>query len=234
MDENKRRLSLMYSLTYNKLEEEILALTYHISFTDEQLSVYSTYIADLILRISAEIETVAKDVYRRSGGRKSNPKVDYDCIDILQNREKACALIYNDKMAYTMPKNQLLFPLRKSHKKTDANGCQVDTYPWNIAYQSLKHNKNQNVKKYGTIYYLLSGLAALFLLLTKYGNYVQSSAIFVNVNANGSYPRPVQRSQIFASITGSKQLNYFNYMQRPTNQTNPPNSAVTQQTLSSI
>ena len=64
----------MHNLTYDKLEEEILALTYFINFTDDQLSVHSTYIADLILRISAEIETVAKDIYRHNGGRKNNPK----------------------------------------------------------------------------------------------------------------------------------------------------------------
>ena len=57
-----QKRSQIYFQIYQKIEEEVLELASAIHFVDENLDVYSIKIADLIVRISIEIESLAKDI----------------------------------------------------------------------------------------------------------------------------------------------------------------------------
>ena len=52
-----------YWPVYKNLEEETLELTKYIQFTDDQLSVYSMHIADLLVRCAMEIEALSKELF---------------------------------------------------------------------------------------------------------------------------------------------------------------------------
>ena len=51
----------LYFPVYQKIENEVINLTSSIYFSDEQIIVYSLQIADLIIRCSIELESIAKD-----------------------------------------------------------------------------------------------------------------------------------------------------------------------------
>lgn len=55
----------MYLPVYEKIEKEIIELSSSIFFVDELAKVYSLNIADLIIRCAIEIESLAKDIYRK-------------------------------------------------------------------------------------------------------------------------------------------------------------------------
>ena len=45
---------------YQQLERELVELSYYITFNRRQLNVYSTKIADMLLRTVSEIENISK------------------------------------------------------------------------------------------------------------------------------------------------------------------------------
>jgi hypothetical protein len=61
-------MSNLYWSIYKNLERDVIDLSNHIHFNDEQLAVYSTKIAELLIRCSIEIESISKDLYENEGG----------------------------------------------------------------------------------------------------------------------------------------------------------------------
>lgn len=55
--------SEIYWNSYKLLENRLLELSHSIRFDDQQINVYSTEIADIIISICTKIESVAKDIY---------------------------------------------------------------------------------------------------------------------------------------------------------------------------
>lgn len=53
----------LYWPIYKKIEKEIVELSNHIHFDDNQLSVYSVKIVELLIRCVVEIEAISKDLY---------------------------------------------------------------------------------------------------------------------------------------------------------------------------
>ena len=58
----------LYWPMYKNLESELLELSNYIHFSDDQESVYSPHISDLLIRTASEIEAIAKELYQRTGG----------------------------------------------------------------------------------------------------------------------------------------------------------------------
>ena len=56
--------SYIYFTIYENIEKEVIKLTSAIYFCDDHLQVYSSSIADLIIRCSIELESIAKQIYR--------------------------------------------------------------------------------------------------------------------------------------------------------------------------
>ncbi|MBL8846380.1 MAG: hypothetical protein JNN24_11485 [Hyphomicrobium zavarzinii] len=156
----------IYWPVYQNLENVLEELTYSIHIDDNQLGVYSSKITDLILRAATEIEALAKELYRANGGAKADAKFDYDCLDHLNklwilDKKKVILSALNCHQT-----SRVLLPFVMSEPRTaDKKGRK--TYPWNNAYQNLKHDR-ANSLSFGSLGYAFSIMAALFVLNVYY------------------------------------------------------------------
>ena len=159
----------MYGPVYRNLEKEFLKIADYVHVSDEQLTVYSMHIADLIVRCAIEIESISKELYCRLGGnmtpvddegKNRDLYFDTDCLQLLENtwllskkKINVCAitvyLVDEDKKVFT--------PLHKSFKRGTSGS------KWKQAYQALKHDRRNAIKQ-ATIGNLLSALGALYIL----------------------------------------------------------------------
>lgn len=157
----------LYLPVYYKLEKEVMKLSDHIYMNDQHLQVYSMTIADLIVRISTEIESLSKKIYkdlgqvkRNSEGIELNPFFDKDCIGYMNDNFKICSKkieISNQQIELTDKK---ITPLINSNiKDKDA----IDRCKWKDAYQNLKHNRYEFLEV-ATVENLLHSLGALYIL----------------------------------------------------------------------
>lgn len=161
-------MTQLYWNTYKRLEKELIALSESIHFDDQQLGVYSSHIADLLVRTSIEIESLAKTLYYDNGGDKTIQKPHFDtiCLKFLNEKwklEKKHIFVTSDHFYLSNPNNTELTPLRDSDKKgPEASG-------WEQAYQAVKHDRINNLKQ-GNLVNLLHALGALYILNTYYRN----------------------------------------------------------------
>src|SRR5690606_16958024 len=129
---------------------------------DSHLNVHSSIISDLILRCCAEIESLAKELYKNNGGpKKSGIKYDYDALKFLDDKwliSKKKVLISSINCFFTKVE---LTPFAQDTPKSDSPGKL--TYMWNNAYQNLKHDR-RNGLQYGNVAALFSAAAALYVL----------------------------------------------------------------------
>lgn len=161
----------LYWPVYLKIEKEVLSLADAIHFSDDQITVYSIQIADLIVRCAVEIEALSKDLYKSLGGNmepvveagnKRDLYFDTDCMTLINSKwhlDRKTITITAPTMHFE--KNMKLTPLAKSDKRGGAK--------WNKAYQALKHNRYENLKK-ATVGNLLLSLGALYILNIYYKN----------------------------------------------------------------
>jgi hypothetical protein len=159
----------IYWPVYKNLEKGIDELAFAIHIDDAQLGVYSSRITDLILRAAAEIESLAKDLYKSNGGTKTgNFKFDEDAIKHLENLWQ----LDQKKVVISSPNcfqsSRILTPFVKNETRTSSKK-QTQTYSWNNAYQNLKHDRAQSLK-FGSLKYLFDIMAALYLLNIYYKN----------------------------------------------------------------
>lgn len=152
----------IYWPIYLNIESEINKLMYAIHMDDSHLNVHSSIISDLILRCCAEIESLAKELYKNNGGpKKSGIKYDYDALKFLDDNwmiSKKKVLISSINCFFSKVE---LTPFAKDTPKTDSPGKL--TYMWNNAYQNLKHDR-RNGLQYGNVAALFSAVAALYTL----------------------------------------------------------------------
>lgn len=159
----------VYWPVYKRLEAEVINLMRSVSFSDDQVGVYSIRNAELIFRCAVEIESISKDLYEQLGGDikpiDNNGKIrelyfDTDCIALLDDRWKIGAKeiqVVSPESFFVDPANRVLTPLYKANKR-GASGCD-----WKRAYQALKHSRVKSIKC-ATIKNLLRALGALFIL----------------------------------------------------------------------
>lgn len=159
----------LYWPVYKNLEKEFLKLADYIHFSDDQLGTYSMYIADLIVRCSIEIEALSKELYCTLGGNmtptdaQGNPRdlyFDTDCLDLLEqnwNLSKKQIVVSAINIYFTEEKNRTLTPLHKAHKRGTSGS------KWKQAYQAVKHDRKNSLKK-ASIENLLHALGAPYIL----------------------------------------------------------------------
>lgn len=84
----------LYWPVYKNLEKEFLKIADYVHVSDEQLTVYSMHIADLIVRCAIEIESISKELYCRLGGnmtpvddegKNRDLYFDTDCLQLIEN-----------------------------------------------------------------------------------------------------------------------------------------------------
>lgn len=173
-----------YWPVYKNLEEETLELTKYIQFTDDQLSVYSMHIADLLVRCAMEIEALSKELYWANGGLKVYDNMgverqlyfDTDCLEHLNkiwHLSERQVLVSSARFNFEKDENRILRPMHKAHKRGGAK--------WNKAYQAVKHDR-KNCLKDGNIKNLLSAMAALYMLNIYYIDEIFDYGTISNIN----------------------------------------------------
>ncbi len=161
----------IYWPVYKNLESEIEKLMFSIHIDNKQLNVYSSKIADMILRAATEIESISKDLYQQNGGsetERKNIKYDSDAIKFLEQKwilsKKKVIISHHNYHGL----NKELNPFEKNEKRTDdiddiQNSVGPRTFGWNNSYQNLKHDRSQSLE-FGSIRYLFNIMATLFIL----------------------------------------------------------------------
>lgn len=164
LNQNPTYMTNFYWPIYKNIESEFNKLMFDIHIDDNQLGVYSTRISDLILRVVTEIESLSKELYTINDGippKSGFLKYDEDCLKYLDK-------VYNltEKNVNIISINCYLSDGKKVLKPFAKNTPRLNkklTYSWNHAYQSIKHNRAENIKQ-GCIGNFFDALAALFLL----------------------------------------------------------------------
>lgn len=157
----------LYWSVYKNLEKEVLELSQWVFIDDSQLSSYSVKTADLLIRTVVEIESLSKTLYFHYGGTKpddNNLYFDKDCLKLLQDKLKigSKVVLVSDVFQYCSKiENIVLNPL---HNSWIMGKCD-----WKKAYQAIKHDRYNQLKK-GNIKHLLRALASLFILNLYYSN----------------------------------------------------------------
>lgn len=152
---------------YKNLESELLELSNYIHFSDDQESVYSPHISDLLIRTASEIEAIAKELYQRTGGNM-NPDdgngntrtlyFDSDCIqhlDLQWKITKKAVNVVSPVFYFIKPENLVFLPLKNCNKQGSGR--------WKKAYQAVKHDRVKEMQA-GNIGNLIRAMAALYLL----------------------------------------------------------------------
>jgi len=153
----------LYWSVYKNLEKEVLVLANQIHFDDIQLKVYSVKIAELLIRCSVEIESIAKDLFLANGGTMPTGRdlyFDTDCMELLENKwliSKKQVLVSAQNFYFTNTSNRIITPLNKSNKRGTSGS------DWKKAYQAVKHNRTFSLSK-GNIKNLIRAMGALYLL----------------------------------------------------------------------
>jgi hypothetical protein len=159
----------LYWPVYKNLENEVLKLANILHFTDDQLKVYSIHIADLIVRASIEIEAISKELYVQLGGdmliedengNKKDIYFDTDCIKLLNEKWKICQkeiVVSASNFYFTKNEIRKIKPLHKADKRGSSGSS------WKKAYQGVKHDRKNELKK-ATIENLLYAMGALYIL----------------------------------------------------------------------
>lgn len=152
---------------FKNLEEEFDRLMFNIHIDDKQLNVYSSKIADLILRAATEIESISKELYSSNGGTKQeNIKYDHDALKHLNQTWSLDKKVVIVSSYNCFQSNRIIKPFQKNENRSGSN---KKTYSWNNSYQHLKHDR-ANSLEYGSVKYLFEIMAALFILNLYYND----------------------------------------------------------------
>ena len=151
---------------YKNLEGEVLRLSDTICFSDDQKNVYSSHIADLIVRCAIEIESISKELFLQVASKeekklkKEEMYFDTVCLNKLEQKwgiGKKTIVLSAANMFFCDEDIKRMVPLDKAYKRGSSGS------KWNKAYQALKHDRANSIKK-GNIENLLYALGALFVL----------------------------------------------------------------------
>jgi hypothetical protein len=153
----------IYWPVYLNLEKAVDELTFAIHVDDQQLGVYSSRITDLILRAAAEIESLAKELYKSAGGtKKGNIKFDHVALAFLISAWKLDHKKVIISSTNCFQSHRILLPFTLKEPRTGSNSGDL-TFSWNNSYQNLKHDRAASIE-FGSLKYLFDIMAALYLL----------------------------------------------------------------------
>jgi hypothetical protein len=127
------------------------------------------HIAELIIRCAVEIESISKELYSLLGGNMSPTDTngnkrdlyfDTDCLDLLENNWHICkkeVTVSARSLYFIEDKHRIITPLHRANKRGTSGS------KWKQAYQSIKHDRRNSLKK-ATIENLLYALGSLYIL----------------------------------------------------------------------
>ena len=135
----------LYWPVYKDLEREVIKLSNQVHFDDNQISIYSVKISELLIRCSVEIEAISKELFLSSGGIEptdGNLFFDTECINFIENKwelSKKKVIISSSNFFFQKEENRILTPLYKANKRGESGS------DWKKAYQAVKHNRSLNL-----------------------------------------------------------------------------------------
>ncbi|MDA3080244.1 MULTISPECIES: hypothetical protein [unclassified Campylobacter] len=142
--------------SYKNLEDKVLEVANYIQFDDKQSTVYSNYIADLLVMTVMQIESLSKELYRQMNINDDKElKFDEDCIKFLDDIWEIC------KKEIFISSNKIYFDEIKIAPLKNANKKGKNT--WKCAYQAVKHDRKKEITK-GNIKNLIFAMGALYIL----------------------------------------------------------------------
>jgi len=164
-----------FLMIYKSIENEVVDLSYKISFDERQKSVFSTFIGELELRIFTLIESVAK--FR--GSENQNKKYDdFFGKQYLPLKNKPDVFVTMSTYKLTKKDYSDVFDQNvKRISRVDKEGnCIPDpkervNWKYNNAYQNLRHDFINSLPVFGTLEYLFESLAVLFVVLADCKNH---------------------------------------------------------------
>lgn len=163
----KPQLNNHYWFKYKDLENKVIELSYMTHFNDDQLKVYSFHIADLILQIASEYESMIVDLFQVSPIKNKKAATLGEkllCIAKEFELEKKELRVIHPNMYFKHRLNSFYAPL--GYK----DGGEDDIYK---NYNSIKHHRTKNLKK-ANIKNLILALSALYVLLLYYYSYSEN------------------------------------------------------------
>lgn len=151
--------SSLYFPIYKQIEEEVVLLSSSICFNDDQFNVYSLKIAELIIRCSVELESIAKELYRMNNDKKADRPGD--CFTWMESNWR----ISKKKLSISSP--YFCFDSLNEFCPFDYQDKSPEDYY--STYCAIKHDRSNNLKK-ANVYTLIRVLGALFILNVFYLN----------------------------------------------------------------
>ena len=183
----------IYWPVYKNLESEFIQLMQYVHIDDSQLIVYSSKIADILIRSVIEIESISKELYFNNGGTKTGfIKYDEDAIKHLINIwaiDKRLVLITSMNCFVSQRE---LYPFVKNTTRT---GKRTKTFSWNNAYQDIKHDRGKYLSQ-ANVKFLFESLAALYLL----NIYYSDNSFTLEKDSKGLSIAPSLGSDIFSIL----------------------------------
>lgn len=146
----------MFFHSYEHIEKEVNKLTYSIMFTDDSINVYSMEIADLIVRCNVEIESLAKEIYRKYNS-DDDPQSAGPCISWLESNMN----LNKKRISVVSPYCDFSINGLTEFAPFDYTPESIDNYY--RVYNALKHDRVKNIKK-ANVYTLIRIMGALFIL----------------------------------------------------------------------
>ncbi|MEZ0454422.1 hypothetical protein ABTW24_22715 [Sphingobacterium thalpophilum] len=164
----------LYWPIFKNIEKEILELSNQVHFDDNQLSIYSVKISELLIRCSVEIESISKDLFIKYGGQipadEKDLYFDTDCLQLLEDKwmlSKKKVILASSNFYFQEEENKIIAPLHKANKRGTSGS------DWKKAYQAVKHNRTKNLKQ-ANLKNLIRALAALYILNIYYRDEIHS------------------------------------------------------------
>ena len=143
----------LYYPVYKQIETEVIELAASIHFSDDQLSVYSLKIAELILRCAVEIESLAKDIYRNN--LEKEPETPGACLNWMDANWKISSKeVFIVSPVFHIDSFHVIKPFDYKDKSSE------DFYS---SYCAIKHDREKNLSK-ANLNTLIRSLAALYIL----------------------------------------------------------------------
>ena len=150
-----------YLPIYQQIEREVIDLMASIFFSDEQITVYSLKIADLIIRCSIEVESIAKDIYRRDKGKEPDkPGTAFKYLENTWTVSRKALRVVSPYTHFKSTFHPSFAPFGYEDKSPD---------DYFSTYNAIKHDRVKNIAK-ANINILIRVLGALYILNLYYRN----------------------------------------------------------------
>lgn len=153
--------SYIYFSIYENIEKEVIKLASAIYFSDDHLHVYSSSIAELIIRCSIELESIAKQIYRRE--KNLEPNSPGECFKWMEDNWKI------SKKTITIVSPYFHFSKEFKPNFCPFNYIKNSNEDYYSRYNAIKHDREKNIYK-ADIYILIRILGALYILNLYYKN----------------------------------------------------------------